>query len=116
MMSLCVSIYIQAHIVPYVFSIGNTYEKREDREGTLSMFTNILRANVKRMGPGSFQWCPVTGQGAMGTNKKFHLKMRKNFFTLRVPEPRHRLPREAVQSPSLQTFKTHLDIILHHLL
>ena len=23
---------------------------------------------VRRMGPSSFQWCPVTGQGAMGTN------------------------------------------------
>jgi len=28
----------------------------------------ILRVGVKRMGPDSFQWCPVTGQGAMGTN------------------------------------------------
>jgi len=26
------------------------------------------RVGVRRMGPSSFQWCPVTGQGAMGTN------------------------------------------------
>ena len=32
------------------------------------MYTNILRVSAKRMGPGSFQWCPVTGQGATGTN------------------------------------------------
>jgi len=29
---------------------------------------SISRVGVKRMGPGFFQWCPVTGQGAMGTN------------------------------------------------
>jgi len=25
-------------------------------------------ATVRRTGPDSFQWCPATGQGAMGTN------------------------------------------------
>jgi len=29
---------------------------------------NTLRVGVKRMGPDSFQWCPPTAQGAMGTN------------------------------------------------
>jgi len=29
---------------------------------------NICRVGVRRMGPSSSQWCPVTGQGAMGTN------------------------------------------------
>ena len=42
--------------------------RREGCEGTLEMPTNISRVDVKRMGPSSFQWCPVTGQGAMGTN------------------------------------------------
>ena len=28
------------------------------------MPVNILEVGVKRMGPDSFQWCPVTGQGA----------------------------------------------------
>ena len=32
------------------------------------MLTNTWRVGVKRMGPSSFQWCPVTGQGAMGTS------------------------------------------------
>ena len=26
------------------------------------------QVGVRRMGPSSFQWCPATGQGAMGTN------------------------------------------------
>jgi len=42
--------------------------------------------------------------------------MRKNFFTLRVTEPWNRLPREVVESPSLEIFKTHLDKVLCNLL
>ena len=42
-------------------------EKRRLR-GISSMLTNISKMGVKRMGPDSFQWCPITGQGAMGTN------------------------------------------------
>jgi len=47
---------------------------------------------------------------------KFSLNMRKNFFTLRVTEHWNRLPREAVESPSLEIFKTRLDKILCSLL
>ncbi|PKU38362.1 hypothetical protein llap_11333 [Limosa lapponica baueri] len=45
-------------------------------------------------------------------HRKFHLNMRENFFTLRVPEHWNRLPREVVESPSLERFKTHLDAFL----
>jgi len=47
---------------------------------------------------------------------KFQLNPRKNFFPLRVPEPWPRLPREVVESPSLEIFKTHLDAVLCSLL
>jgi len=40
---------------------------------------------------------------------KFFLNMRKNFFPLRVTEHWNRLPRDAVESPSLEIFKTCLD-------
>ncbi|KFQ75658.1 hypothetical protein N335_05197, partial [Phaethon lepturus] len=43
---------------------------------------------------------------------KFHLNMRKNFFTVRVMEHWNRLPREVVESPSLETVKTRLDAFL----
>jgi len=55
----------------------------------------------------------------MGTNlkhRKFRLNMRKNFFPLRVTEHCNRLPREAVESPSLEIFKTRLDKVLCSLL
>ncbi|KFQ00291.1 hypothetical protein N330_04604, partial [Leptosomus discolor] len=49
-------------------------------------------------------------------HRKFHLNMRRNFFTLKVAEHWNRLPREVVESPSLEIFKTHLDAFLCDLL
>jgi len=45
-------------------------------------------------------------------HRKFRLNMKKNFFPLRVTEPWNRLPREVVESPSLEIFKTRLDKVL----
>ena len=56
------------------------------------------------------------GNGHKLGHMKFRLKMRKNFFPLRVTEPWPRLPREAVESPSLEIFQTRLDAVLCSLL
>ena len=48
--------------------------------------------------------------------RKFQLNMTKNFFTLRVTKPWPRLPREVVESPSLEIFQTCLDKVLCSLL
>jgi len=49
-------------------------------------------------------------------HRKFQLNMRKNFFTLRVTEHWNRVPREVVESPFLEIFKTHLATVLCSLL
>jgi len=56
------------------------------------------------------------GNGHKLKQRKFRLNMRKNFSTLRVTEPWPRLPKEVVESPSLEIFKIHLDAVLCSLL
>ncbi|KFV82904.1 hypothetical protein N308_04389, partial [Struthio camelus australis] len=49
-------------------------------------------------------------------HRQFHLNLRQNFLTVSVTEHWHRLPREAVESPSLEIVKTRLDVILGNVL
>ncbi|KFP13187.1 hypothetical protein Z169_01457, partial [Egretta garzetta] len=47
---------------------------------------------------------------------RFRLDIRKKFFTMRVVKHWHRLPREVVEAPSLETFKARLDGALSNLI
>ncbi|KFQ38654.1 hypothetical protein N332_06232, partial [Mesitornis unicolor] len=46
---------------------------------------------------------------------RFRLDIRKKFFTVRMVEHWNRLPREAVDVPSLEVFKARLDRALGNL-
>jgi len=47
---------------------------------------------------------------------RFRLDIRKKFFTVRVVKQWHRLLREVVDAPSLETFKIRLDRALSNLI
>ncbi|KFP21578.1 hypothetical protein Z169_02263, partial [Egretta garzetta] len=47
---------------------------------------------------------------------RIRLDIRKKFFTMRVVKHWHRLPREVVEAPSLETFKARLDGALSNLI
>jgi len=56
------------------------------------------------------------GNGFKLKEGRFRLDIRKTFFTMRVDKLWHRLPREAVDDPSLAVFKARLDGALSNLL
>ncbi|KFW73345.1 hypothetical protein AS28_09042, partial [Pygoscelis adeliae] len=87
--------------------------------GDLIAACQYLKGAHKKVGSRLFSraCCDRTrGNGFKLKGGRFRLAIRKRFFTLRVVKHWHRLPREVVDAPSLETFQVRLDGALSNLI
>ena len=92
-------------------------EKRR-LQGDLIVAFQHLKGTYKKDGEGLFiKECSdrMRGNGFKLREGRFRSDIRKKFFTVRVVRHWNRLPREAVDAPSLAVFKARLDGALSNL-
>ncbi|KAK4830157.1 hypothetical protein QYF61_008668 [Mycteria americana] len=93
-------------------------EKRRLRGDLIAAF-QYLKEAYRKDGDRLFSkaCCDRTGSNGFKLREgRFRLDLRKKLFTMRVVRHWHRLPREVVDAPSLETFKVRLDGALSNLI
>jgi len=86
-------------------------EKRKLWRDLIAAF-QCLKGAYRKGGEGllASTWSDKTRRNGIRLKEgRFRLDTRKIFFTMRVVRHWHRLPREAVDAPSLEVFKVRLD-------